>query len=79
MGRKMNQDDWNIMEQWEMDGFVKYGRVAFDDYMQKMGEYWVELSNSAWKLAHQERKARSERMIEKREWIKTEELHGDHA
>lgn len=71
--KKLNNDDRHILEIWDDAGFIKFGKIHLDKYMESMGSYWIELSDKAWKLAHQERIARSKRMLEKRTWIKSEE------
>ena len=72
--KKLNNDDRHIMELWRDNGFVNFGRIHPDEYMEKMGTHWVELSEDAWKLAHEERRARSRRLLEKRAWLKSEEV-----
>ena len=69
----MNDGDTDIMKKWTAEGFISTGRIRVDEYMQTSGSMWVEFSDEAWILAHEERKDRSKRMIEKRGWLKTSE------
>jgi len=74
----MNRDDMKIAEKWNESGFVFFGRIVIRHH-NKDGTNWCRLSEEAWKLAHQERKARHKRMWEKRDWISTsesQEIHG---
>ena len=68
----MNDDDRKIVERWNSEGFVRYGRVASED-LNKHGTHWCHLSDEAWALAHAERKARAARLWIKRTWCTTEE------
>jgi hypothetical protein len=74
--RHMNEDDMNIADKWNKDGFLKFGRIRFKDIRQagtRHSTHWVVLSDKAWKDAHEERKARAKRMYDKRDWKTTEE------
>ena len=45
------------------EGFLKFGRIKFHDIDKfTKSTHWVELSDEAWQLAHQERRARYERI-----------------
>jgi hypothetical protein len=68
----MNQQDYDKAKEWNELGFIRFGRIAFHDVINGKA-YWCELSDKAWELAHQERKARYDRMSAKREWKRTEE------
>lgn len=68
----MNQDDIKTAQQWNFEGFLKFGRIASDD-LSEYGNHWCFLSDEAWQLAHAERKARSARLWEGRQWKTTEE------
>ncbi len=70
----MNDDDFKIVEEWKKDGYVMFGRICSADITKNKG-YWVELTDRAWTDAHQERKARFQRINDKRTWKKTQELH----
>lgn len=68
----LNKEEFEIMRVWNDQGFVKSGRVSSDSDTAR--KYWCELSSEAWRLAHNERKARSDRIKSTRKWKKTEEL-----
>jgi len=57
---RTNPQDRKIIVLWEKSNFIKFGRVKFGDH-NSQGGHWVELSEEAWALAHQERKARFNR------------------
>ena len=74
----MNKEDFDIAKKWKEEGFIKFGRIYSEDLnttivFKHLGTHWVELSDQAWEFAHQERKARSDRMTKVRKWRKTEE------
>lgn len=65
-GRKMNEIDFEIANRWDKIGFIQFGRVDSKimlEYIenQRPISHWVELSDEAWKLAHEERRARARR------------------
>jgi len=66
---KMNSEDLEIAKRWSEERFIQFGRISFKDIIRKshdkMCSYWVLFSDRAWKLAHEERKVRSERMLAK--------------
>jgi hypothetical protein len=79
--RRMNADDWKIMSHWGEIGFVRSGRICFND-VERMAQdmpggrkmtHWVELTDEAWALAHAERRARCVRSTEQRTWRRAEE------
>ena len=69
----MNADDFEQAEKWTKEGFIEFGRVASNYMNERAGNYWVRLSDEAWQTAHAERRARADRVWERREWITTEE------
>ena len=71
--QRTNNGDMTIIDKWNNEKFIKKGRIVIDKYMETSGSMWVEFSNSAWELAHEERKNRSTRMTKKRQWVKTSE------
>lgn len=71
--RHMNGDDMETVKKWSEEGFVKFGRITFGSISGSYRNHWCELSDEAWSLAHQERRARFARMNEKRSWTRTEE------
>lgn len=63
---RMNSDDMVIARRWNENGFVSFGRIAFHDIKKHNGiarDYWCVLSDEAWKIAHDERKARCLRVM----------------
>ena len=75
----MNEENFEIAKQWNRDKFIRFGRIVIRDHNSD-GTHWCLLSKEAWKLAHQERKNRWERMWLKRTWLTTEdnmEANGD--
>jgi len=58
--RRLNEDDIQIAKCWAENGFVGFGRIVIKDH-NGQGTNWVELTDDAWSLAHQERRARQER------------------
>lgn len=71
-GQHMNADDYQIAKRWNETGFIKFGRIRFKD-VNRDGADWVFLSEEAWELARQERRARAERMWLKKSWLSTED------
>ena len=74
--RHMNEDDMNIAERWNKEGFIKFGRICYKDIKPagiRVSTHWVNLSEKAMNAAHDERKARAVRTWKKREWKTTEE------
>ena len=71
----MNKEDRDIAKKWNDEKFISFGRIVFADCViterLKAITHWVELSESAWKAAHDERRARATRLWAKRTWSKT--------
>ena len=64
--RRMNKEDFEIAKGWNESGFLKFGRIKFHDINPAShATHWCELSDEAWKLAHQERKRRCLRIMSK--------------
>ncbi len=65
--RRLNADDFAILDRWKSEGFIEYGRVCSADHRKNVavgagdGTLWARLSGPAWIIAHDERKARAER------------------
>jgi len=59
--RHMNKEDMDIAKGWNTMGFLKFGRIKFHDITHNMS-HWCELSDEAWAIAHEERRARYERL-----------------
>lgn len=72
---RMNSIDFAIAKQWDNDGFIFFGRVLSSDISNDRN-YWCLLTDGAWTLAHEERKARAHRMFKKRKWVSTGEGRG---
>ena len=70
--RHMNSDDMAIAKIWNKSGFLGFGRVASED-CSSSGAHWCRLTDEAWRLAHEERRARAARMYAQRTWKTTEE------
>lgn len=74
----MNQIDMAIAEKWNEEGFIGFGRIVIRNHNSD-GTHWCKLSEEAFKLAHEERINRANRMWENRTWLSTEdsrEMHG---
>lgn len=78
--RHMNEEDKMLAQTWTAEFFIDFGRLSYAD-VERLSKYnghlytaWVTLSDEAFDLAHQERRARAKRMYEKRNWRKTSEL-----
>jgi hypothetical protein len=73
--RRMNESDMAQAAKWTADGFLAFGRLASASIKSLNGSTcWVTLSDEAWRLAHEERKARHARVYSRRQWLKTSEL-----
>src|SRR5689334_1324943 len=70
--RNLNDTDRGIASRWNDEGFVGYGRIA-SEHISPSGAHWCSLSEAAWKLAHEARKARADRMWSKRNYSTTAE------
>jgi len=72
----MNEEDDEIAKRWNEEGFIKFGRV-YSKHVKKTAygaaSRWVQFTEEAWEEAHKERKARADRMWEKRSWLKSDE------
>jgi hypothetical protein len=68
----MNAEDRKIAEQWNTEGFVRYGRICAED-LSEYGTHWCSLSAEACGLAHAERRERARRLWFTREWRTAEE------
>jgi hypothetical protein len=69
----MNNVDMEIADRWTKEGFVTFSRIRLADISSDK-THAVFFSEDAWNLAHQERRARFNRMEEKRKWVTTAEL-----
>ena len=69
--KQMNDDDRAICKRWDAEGFIVYKRLPFDviesrgrqftNSMTKQETTYVEFSDEAWQLAHEERRRRADR------------------
>ena len=75
--RRINEDDRKILDQWQSDGFIKWGRIKIADITQTSScirSHWVTMDKDVvWLRAFEERRARCARMHEARNWRKTQE------
>ena len=71
--RHLNADDMTSIRGWQAEGFIQWGRVAHGATELKTAPMWVQFSDEAWTLAHEERRARAAREWAKRRWQTTEE------
>ncbi len=72
--RHLNKEDRDQLKVWNADGFIQYGRIVMED-CNSDGSTWVEFSEEAWDVAHAERRARGHRMLESRNYTRTNERH----
>lgn len=67
--RKINDDDRAILKKWDREGFISFSRITFKSLKtlntKEYNHDLVRLSEDAWKLAHEERRARNVRMSAK--------------
>jgi hypothetical protein len=68
----MNELDQAQAERWALDGFIQYGRLKTKDIYSVGVTHWVHLTAHAMKLAHEERRARAERMWKARNFTTIE-------
>lgn len=45
--RRMNREEFEIVERWNEEGFLRFGRIKSKDHNAD-GTHWVELSDEAW-------------------------------
>ncbi len=62
--RRMNRTDFDIAEQWNGNGFARFGRIFSGDIRHNF-DHWCILSEDAWVEAHRERRARNVRVESK--------------
>lgn len=59
---RINDDDREILRRWDKEGFISYCRLSSENVVMpidKNDSSIVFLSDEAWELAHEERRARS--------------------
>jgi len=81
--RHLNAADFEILDQWETEGFVQYGRIESAEFIDRgrgARTHWVRLSEEAYQEAYRQRRLRAEGGWEDRSWRTTSELQGgDHV
>jgi len=67
---------WILPKKWNEEGFVGFGRLTVESIRNLIDQrqtHWCKLSDDAWIIAWNERKARNLRMTSKRTWQTTAE------
>lgn len=70
----MNADDMKIAKDWTSEGFVTFSRIA-SKFLCSDKTHSVVLSEDAWRIAHEERKERFNRLYSKKTWLTTTEYN----
>lgn len=70
--RRMNAAEVELAKSWANAGFLEFGRIASED-VDDRGSMYVRLSNSAFNIAHEGRKARAAKGWETRQYKTTGE------
>ena len=70
---KMREPDFVIAEEWNKSGFVRFGRIEKDS-VTGICWYWCELSDAAWNVAHDLRRARGKQGVAHRSYKRTSEV-----
>ena len=68
----MNADDIKIAEDWTDEKFVTFSRIA-SHFLKGDKTHSVVLSDDAWRIAHEERRQRFNRLYLKKNWLTTSE------
>ena len=63
--RRINDQERDTLNSWANSGFIQYGRIAAADIVPGL-THWTILSDKAWDAAHNERRARHNRMMQNR-------------
>lgn len=66
--QRINSEDREILKRWDREGFLSFSRITLESLellKDKHNTELVRLSEEAWALAHEERRARSVRMSNK--------------
>jgi hypothetical protein len=77
--RHLNAADFEILDRWEKEGFIRYGRIEAAEFQGRSRgarTHWCRLSEDAWQEAHWQRRLRAEGSWEDREWRTTSEMGG---
>lgn len=75
----VNKGDMEIASKWNATDFLYFGKIVIRNHNSD-GTHWVHLSDEAFKIAHQLRLERVNKMYENRTWISTEDsmkVHGN--
>jgi hypothetical protein len=71
-GRRINSPEIDILGRWTMSEFISFGSLS-DEAIERLSgipkkvyTHYIRFSDSAWKIAHELRRERSDRMIGKR-------------
>jgi hypothetical protein len=68
----LNSADLKQAQEWAKAKFIDFGRLA-SECVSSRSSHWVKLSDDAWRVAHEGRRARFERLYASRIWISTAE------
>ncbi len=66
--QRINADDREILKRWDSEGFLYFSRITLKSLQLLQDKHYTELvrlTEEAWTLAHEERRARSVRMSNK--------------
>jgi len=74
----MSEEDFTTAKKWNEEGYVKFGRVVFDDANRASSlhhhlTHWCELSEAVWEDVIRLRRERAERGLQNRTYKRTEE------
>lgn len=75
--RRVNEEEMKIIDLWAFAGFIVFSRLIYKDVIKTSNSVYtnaVVLTDKAFTLAHEERRARAARMYEKRIWKTTDEV-----
>ena len=60
---RINDEERALAKSWAKGGLIGFGRIAARDCTIGGGSLWVTFSDEAWRLAHDERRARADRTV----------------
>lgn len=77
--RHLNEEDIALLQQWNAEGFVFFGRICYKDIGMPHCSDWCRLSDEAYRLAAQKRRERADRSWKDKRFMTTDEkmLLGD--
>ncbi len=73
----INNDDRKIIQKWKQENFITFDRLYSKSIGTDGKTHAVSLSENAFNLAHEERKARAKRVFEKRTWLTVNDRQPD--